>query len=255
VVIHTFGELTPKHYLEYVSIQDIMAAHHKLIEFIRELQRSIRTLGLALCLTTLLVFLLSPQLLQVAQAHLAEKLYFFSVSGPFLAHVKLSLFAAVYLLMPWFMTVFWRAIGKPFGVPKNQLFFFILFTCLLFYSGTLFCYFVTLPLGIDFLLGYGSEELKPVISVGRFANFFTIFILAFGLVFELPLYMVFFAKVGVFKRQFYERNRKYAVLLIAILSAMITPTPDIINLSMMAGPLYMLYESGILILRLLKLGK
>ena len=210
---------------------------------------------LGLCLITLLIFILSPHLLHFVQQHLAEKLYFFSVSGPFLAHVKLSLFAALYLLMPWFMTILWRAMGKPFKVPPNQLFFFILFTCLLFYAGTLFCYFVTLPLGIKFLLGFSSEELKPVISVGRFVNFTTIFILAFGLIFELPIFMVFLAKVGVFKRKFYEKNRRYALLLIAIIAAMLTPTPDVVNMALMAGPLYLLYESGIIILKVLKIGK
>jgi sec-independent protein translocase protein TatC len=78
--------------------------------------------------------------------------------------------------------------------------------------------------------------------------------LAFGLIFELPIFMVFMAKVGVFKRSFYEQNRKYALLLIAILSALLTPTPDIVNMSLMGGPLYLLYESGILILRVLRIG-
>ena len=83
------------------------------------------------------------------------------------------------------MAIMWRAVGKPFNVTGSQLYFFIIFTCLLFYAGTVFCYFITLPFGIKFLLGFGSEELKPVISVGRFVNFVTLFILAFGLIFEL----------------------------------------------------------------------
>ena len=231
-----------------------MAAHTKIVTFIVELRKSIRNLALALCCCTLVIFLISPYLLQFVQSHLADKLYFFSVAGPFLAHVKLALFAAFYALMPWFALVMWRALGKPFGVSGGQLFFFIFFTCLLFYAGTVFCYYVTLPFGIKFLLGFSSEELKPVISVGRFVNFTTIFILAFGLIFELPIFMVFLAKVGVFKRSFYEKNRRYALLLIAILSALLTPTPDIVNMSLMGGPLYLLYESGILILRVLRIG-
>jgi sec-independent protein translocase protein TatC len=219
-----------------------------------ELRKSIRNLALALGGCTLVIFFLSPQLLHFVQEHLADKLYFFSVAGPFLAHVKLALFAALYALMPWFTIVLWRSLGKPFGVAGGQLFFFIFFTCLLFYAGTIFCYYITLPFGIKFLLGFSSEELKPVISVGRFVNFVTIFILAFGLIFELPIFMVFMAKVGVFKRSFYEQNRKYALLLIAILSALLTPTPDIVNMSLMGGPLYLLYESGILILRVLRIG-
>ena len=199
------------------------------------------------------IFFLSPELLRFVQEHLADKLYFFSVAGPFLAHVKLALFASLYILMPWLMAVLWRAMGKPFGVEGSQLFSFVFFTCLLFYAGTLFCYFITLPFGIKFLLGFGSEDLRPVISIGRFVNFTTIFILAFGVIFELPMFMVFMAKVGVLTRQFYERNRRFAVLLIAILSALLTPTPDIVNMLLMGGPLYLLYEAGIIILRVMRI--
>jgi len=232
-----------------------MAAHTKIVSFVVALRKSIRNLALVLCCCTLGIFFLSPQLLHFVQGHLAEKLYFFSVAGPFLAHVKLALFAALYILMPWFAVVIWRALGKPFGVSGEQLFFFIFFTCLLFYAGTIFCYYITLPFGINFLLGFSSEELKPVISVSRFVNFITIFILAFGLIFELPIFMVFLSKVGVFKRNFYEKNRRYAILLIAIISALLTPTPDIVNMLLMGGPLYLLYESGILILRVLRIGR
>ena len=198
------------------------------------------------------IFFLSPELLRFVQNHLADKLYFFSIAGPFLAHVKLALFASLYLLMPWIMAVLWRAMGKPFRVEGKQLAAFVVFTCLLFYAGTLFCYFVTLPFGIKFLLGFGSENLKPVISIGRFVNFTTIFILAFGVIFELPMFMVFMAKVGVLTRKFYERNRRYAVLVIAILAAVLTPTPDVVNMLLMGGPLYLLYEVGIIILRAMR---
>lgn len=232
-----------------------MAVHQKLVIFISELRSSIRNLAFVLGILGLVIFLLSPELLGMVQRHLAEKLYFFSVAGPFLAHVKLALFAAFYLLMPWFMTVLWRALGKPFGVHGNQLIVFIVFTCLLFYAGTLFCYLITLPFGINFLLGFGSDELKPVISVGKFVNFVTLFILAFGLIFQLPIFMIFLAKVKMFTRGFYERNRRYALLLIAIVAALLTPTPDVVNMLLMGGPLYLLYESGIIVIRLLRIGE
>ncbi len=227
--------------------------HNTLVIFLTELRKSIRALGISVMVATVAIFFLSPELLRMVQDHLADKLYFFSVAGPFLAHVKLALFAALYGLMPWLMAVLWRAMGKPFGVEGSQLFFFILFTCLLFYAGTLFCYFVTLPFGIKFLLGFGSADLQPVISIGRFVNFTTIFILAFGVVFELPIFMVFMAKVGVFSRSFYEKNRRYALLLIAILAALLTPTPDIVNMLLMGGPLYLLYEAGIVILMVMRI--
>lgn len=230
-----------------------MAEKTSLFIFLSELRHSIRSLGLSLVLVTVAVFFLSSRMLQYMQEHLAEKLYFFSVAGPFLAHVKMSLFGALYLLMPWILFVLWRAMSAPFGVSRRQLAVFVFFTCLLFYGGTLFCYFVTLPFGIKFLLGFGSEELKPVISIGRFVNFVTLFILAFGAIFELPIFMVFMAKVGITTRSFFSRHRRYALLLIAIIAALLTPTPDVVNMLLMGGPLYILYEAGIVILLLMRI--
>lgn len=231
---------------------EIIASKNNLVLFLKELRKSIRILAIGIACATGVVFFLAPHLLGIVQNHLADTLYFFSVAGPFLAHVKLALFAAIYLLMPWIMTVIWRSLGKPFDLSGKQLFIFVSSTVLLFYCGTLFCYYITLPFGIKFLLGFGSQELQPVISVGRFMNFITLFILAFGVIFELPIFMVFLAKVGVFSRGFYERNRRYALLLIAILAALLTPTPDVVNMSLMGGPLYLLYEAGIVILMVMR---
>lgn len=224
-----------------------------LIIFVGELRRSIRALFITIILATVVVFFLTPQLLQLVQTHLAEKLYFFTVAGPFLAHVKLALFAALYTLMPWVIIVVLKALGKPFQVTRLQLVLFSFFTCLLFYIGTIFCYMITLPFGINFLLGFGSEELKPVISIGRFVNFVTVFILAFGVIFELPILMVFTAKIGIVTRSFFAKHRKYAMLLIAIIAALLTPTPDIVNMLLMGGPLYILYEAGIVILLIMRI--
>lgn len=221
--------------------------------FLMELRRSLKSLGLTLAITTLLFFFGSGQLLATLQGHLGEKLYFFSVAGPFLAHVKLSFFGAIYVLMPFCMYILWGALGKPFAVTGKKLFWFVFATCFLFYTGTVFCYLITLPLGIRFLLSYQTQDLQAVISISRFVNFVTLFVLAFGIVFELPVFMVFSAQVGAISRKMYEKNRRYAVLLIAILAAILTPTPDLFNMALMGLPLYMLYESGILLIRLLDL--
>lgn len=230
-----------------------MAVHQTLILSLQELRKSIKIVALSMVTCTAIIFFLSPQLLHFVQEHLADTLYFFSVAGPFLAHVKLALFGALFVLMPFLMTCVWRAIAKPFGVKGLVLAAFIIATCVLFYTGTIFCYMITLPFGIKFLLGFGSEELQAVISVSRFVNFVTIFILAFGLIFELPIFMIFSAKVGVVTRKFFEKNRRYAVLAIAVVSAVLTPTPDVVNMLLMGGPLYFLYEGGILSMMLLRI--
>ena len=230
-----------------------MAVHQTLIVSLQELRKYIKIMAFSIVFCTAGIFFLSPELLLFVQKHLANQLYFFSVAGPFLAHVKLSLFGALYILAPLLITILWKAIAKPFKVSGWVLFLFILFTCLLFYAGTIFCYTITLPFGIKFLLGFGSAELRPVISVGKFVNFVTIFVLAFGLVFELPIFMVFLTKVKVVSRSFYVKNRRFALLIIAILAAILTPTPDVVNMLLMGGPLYLLYEAGIVVLVLLRI--
>jgi len=225
--------------------------YNNLIIFISELHKSARLLLISVVTLTVVLFLLSSGLIISLQNHLHEKLYFFSVAGPFLAHVKVAFFGSLYLLMPLLTFVLWKAMGKPFGVTGRRLYLFVAATCLLFYAGTLFCYMVTLPFGVKFLLGFQSKDLKAVISIGRFVNFVTIFILAFGVIFELPVFMIFSNQVGLISRQAFERNRRFAILGIAILAAVLTPTPDAVNMALMGVPLYMLYEAGILIIRLL----
>jgi len=225
------------------------------IIFVFELRDRLKLLAFTLAVTTLALFFLSGQLLAVLQAHLGEKLFFFSVAGPFLAHVTLAFCGALYVLMPLLVSILWRAIGKPFGVTGTKLSGFVVATCLLFYSGTLFCYQVTLPFGIRFLLSFQSQDLQAVISISQFVHFITLFILAFGLVFELPVFMVFSAQVGAISRRTYEKNRRYAILVIAILAAILTPTPDLFNMALMGLPLYLLYEAGILSIRILGLEK
>ncbi len=232
-----------------------MKHYNSLVIFLSELRKSIRLLGISLMVLTVCTFFLSTGLITVFQDHLEEKLYFFSVAGPFLAHVKVAFFGAVYVLMPLLMYVLWKAMGKPFGVTGKRLFWFVLATCFLFYAGTLFCYLVTLPFGIKFLLGFQSENMKAVISIGRFVSFVTIFILAFGVIFELPVFMIFSAQVGLISRRAFEKNRRFAVLGIAILAALLTPTPDVVNMALMGGPLYLLYEAGIMVIRILRLDE
>lgn len=232
-----------------------MNISNNFIIFLSELRKSIKLLGISLILLTGIIFSISSNLITFFQDHLDEQLYFFSVAGPFLAHVKVSFFAAVYVLMPLLMYVLWKALGKPFQVTGKKLFWFVMATCALFYAGTLFCFLVTLPFGVQFLLGFQSEEMKAVISIGRFVNFITLFIIAFGVIFELPVFMIFTAQVGMFTRATFEKNRRFAVLGIAILAALLTPTPDVVNMALMGGPLYLLYEAGILLIRVFRLEK
>ena len=125
----------------------------------------------------------------------------------------------------------------------------------LFYSGAAFCYFITLPFGIQFLMGYQSATIKPMISVAKYISFCVAFIFAFGLIFELPLILALLSYIRVVTASFLTHNRRYAILIIAILSAVLTPTPDIFNMALMGGPLYVLFEIGVLLVKIIEKRK
>lgn len=230
-----------------------MEVNSNLLVFLSELRKSVRLLGAAVILGTAALYILSATVLTGLQNHLNQPLAFFTVSEPFLAHVKLSFFVTLFVLMPGILYCLWMALGKTFKLDGSTLTWFVFFTTLLFYLGAGFCYFITLPYGVKFLLGFQSAQLKPMISISKFVNFVTIFILAFGAIFELPIFMVFAARVGICSRQSFEKHRRYAVLIISIMAALLTPTPDIVNMLLMGGPLYLLYEIGILVIRALRI--
>jgi len=221
---------------------------------IKDLRRAVLAMVLALLLGCIGFYSISRQLLAQIQSHLHQKLAFFTVAEPFLAHLTFSLAMTIFTIMPMLSYFLWRALAKPFKLSRLLVFWFVLFTCFLFYSGAAFCYFVTLPYGIDFLLDFQTEQLRPVISISEFVSFVSIFVLAFGLIFELPIFMIFMAKIKILPRSFFEKNRRYAVLVISIIAALLTPTPDVFNMMLMGIPLYMLYEVGIIVLKLLRIA-
>lgn len=226
----------------------------RLAIIIKDLRRAVLAMALALLFGCIGFYSISRPLLAAIQSHLHQKLAFFTVAEPFLAHLTVSLAMTIFTIMPMLSYFLWRALAKPFNLSRPLVFGFVLFSCLLFYSGAAFCYFVTLPFGIDFLLDFQTEQLRPVISISEFVSFVSIFVLAFGLIFELPIFMIFMAKIKILPRSFFEKNRRYAALVISVIAALLTPTPDVFNMMLMGIPLYMLYEVGIIVLKLLRIA-
>jgi len=120
----------------------------------------------------------------------------------------------------------------------------------LFYVGSIFCYNIVLRSGIKFLLGYEGNNLKAMISVERFISFSSAMIFAFGITFEMPVALLALNKKGMLKAQTLTKKRRYAILVITIAAAVITPTPDVYNMMLLAVPAYMLYEIGILLMKM-----
>lgn len=174
----------------------------------------------------------------------------FGIPESFLSLMKLTAFISLFLSIPFIFYHLSRAVSpllRKRGVERSSSILWA--SILLFYLGALFCYFVTLPFGVTFLLGYQTPKLQPMISVSKYVSFCAVFVFGFGLTFELPLVLALLSYLGIVNARFLSRNRRYAILLCAVAAAVITPTPDMFNMALMGGPLYVLYEIGVLLVK------
>lgn len=204
---------------------------------------------LSVLLCSAAVFPFSKDLILYMTKMIQVKLYWFSLPEVVFATVQIAVYAGLFLSAPVIIVFLWRMLRKTFReitVFRLRLAFFAV---LLFYIGALFCFFVVLPSGIGFLLSYGTEAVRATISVRRFITFCGAMVFAFGLAFELPLTLLLLAKAKVVKLSALRRTRRFAILFIVIAAAGITPTPDLFNMSLLAVPLYILYEIGIMLVR------
>ena len=165
----------------------------------------------------------------------------------FWTSMKLSMIAGLFVAMPVILWQVWAFVSP--GLHRHERRFaipFVLIGSLLFLGGAAFALLVVVPFAIQFLLNFGREQgIQPMISVSSHVDFVIKFTLAFGLVFELPLALTLLSLLGLVTPAFLNRNRKYAILINFIIAAVLTPTPDIFNQALMAGPLCLLYEVGI----------
>ena len=128
---------------------------------------------------------------------------------------------------------------------KRVLLPFSFLSSVCFLGGAAFGYFVVFPPAFGFLLGYSADFLSPMPAVNEYFSLSLRLLIAFGVIFELPILMVFLAKIGIVDVPFLNKNRKYAILINFIIAAILTPTPDIVNQMLMGIPLVVLYEISV----------
>jgi sec-independent protein translocase protein TatC len=177
----------------------------------------------------------------------------FGIPESFLSLLKLTAFISLFISIPFIFYHLSRAVSpllRKRGVERSSPILWA--SILLFYLGALFCYFVTLPFGVTFLLGYQTPKLQPMISVSKYVSFCAVFVFGFGLTFELPLVLALLSYLGIVNARFLSRNRRYAILLCAVAAAVITPTPDMFNMALMGVPLYLLFEIGVILVKFIE---
>jgi sec-independent protein translocase protein TatC len=178
-------------------------------------------------------------------------LVFLAVTEAFWVQMKVALITGVFISAPGILWQVWAFIAP--GLHKHERKYaapFVIIGSLMFVGGGAFALLVVTPYAIEFLLSYARATLQPMITIENHVGFILKFTLAFGLVFELPLILTILARMGVVTPKMLARNRKYAILGAFIAAAILTPTPDMFNQSLMAGPLILLYEVGIVCARI-----
>jgi sec-independent protein translocase protein TatC len=166
-------------------------------------------------------------------------------------YMKVALICGVTLSMPFIVYQIGRFIVPALNRrEKRYLFLLVPGATLCFVTGVAFAYFVMLPTAIPFLKGFLSDIVEQRWTIGDYLSFVANLLFWIGVSFELPLFVYFLAKVGILSDKTLRKNRKYAVIVIAVLAAVITPTVDPLNMALVMGPLILLYELGVLLARI-----
>ncbi len=230
---------------------------NEIFQALAQLRKGLLRMIIAIVLIGIGLFPFSKTLLRhLYRTNLRVDLVAFGIPETFLSLLKLTLYVSLFFSIPIIFYQIWKSFAPLFRLKGLKSEAPILLTAIfLFYLGAFFCYFVTLPFGVQFLLGYQSAHIKPMISVGKYVSFCTVFIFGFGLTFELPLILALLSYINVVKVAFLTRNRRYAILLVTVAAAVITPTPDVFNMALMGGPLYVLFEIGVLLAKIIERKK
>ncbi len=173
-------------------------------------------------------------------------LVFLSPTEAFMAYFKLAFFAGLFLASPVVLYQVWGFTSAGLNEKERRIFlFFLPFSIALFLGGAAFAFFIVIPWALKFLINFAGPEVLPVISISEYLSFITILTLIFGVVFELPIAIIILSKLGLVTPAFLSKNRKWAILIIFLAAAVLTPTPDAFTQILMAVPMIILYEISI----------
>lgn len=180
----------------------------------------------------------------------AGKLVFTSPLDGFSAYMTLAGVMGFIVSLPWTVYHVWAFIAgalKP--AEKKAVYIFAPLSLVFFLLGVCFSFYIAIPLTYRFLMSFTSDYMQPMITVSNYMGFLANMLIAFGVTFELPLVLAFLAKIGIATPEYLRQKRRHAVMIIFIIATIITP-PDIVSQVLLALPLIVLYEVGILLMQL-----
>lgn len=209
--------------------------------------RLLKALG-AIGIGMVLTYSFSDRIIALLKKPGLTDLYSLHPAEAFWTTLKVSFFSGLLVALPFVLLQVWRFVS-PGLLQKERRYSlpFIMLAYLFFIFGILFCYIIVLPFALSFLIGFGVKQgIEPMFSIGMYVDFSIKFLLAFGLIFELPLVLVLMSRLGLVTPAFLAKNRRYAILINAVLAAFLTPTADVFNMMLTMLPLILFYELGIL---------
>lgn len=221
-----------------------------LTEHLEALRRVLIVSIIALAIATIAVYFgFREQLLALILRPMTEvgiKPVFITPWEAFFTTIKICVVAAVFLALPVILWEVWSFVLPALHSHERRLVYMLMpASILLFFGGIVFGYLVVFPAAIRFLLVTASEGFTPFITISKYFSFLSLFVLPFGAVFQLPLVMILLTNLGLVTPSFLAKNRKYAILIIFIVAAIVTPTPDMVSQTLMALPMVVLYEASI----------
>ena len=222
------------------------ASSMSVVDHLSELRTRLVIAIVAIIIGTLGAYYYVEDILQILVAP-AGKLYYTKPTEAFFTYMKISLVAGCIVSSPvWFYQI-WAFIVPALSKGEKRVTFMVVPTAVvLFVVGVLFSYYLVLPMAIQFFIGFGTDELQPLFSIGQYIDFVIAFILPFGITFELPLILI---ALGILSSDRLREYRKMFILLAFIIGAAISPTPDMLSQTMIAGPMILLYEISYGVLR------
>jgi sec-independent protein translocase protein TatC len=237
---------------EFESIAALFADR---LDAVRKLLfRTLAVITVGLCVTfhysTLLVrFLEGPLLKALPPDH--AKLYYTGVADKFTVYLKVSILASILMAFPYLLFELWNFLSPLFNTQsKKFLIPFLFLGTLNFVIGISFAFFLVMPLGFKYLAEFGGTQDLAIITLTDYFSLTLQILLVSGLIFEFPMLMVLVGKLGLVRASFLTKYRRHAILGISILAAIAAPSPDPVTYGIVLVPMWLLYEAGIIAVRL-----
>ncbi|MGD0404807.1 MAG: twin-arginine translocase subunit TatC [Candidatus Acidiferrales bacterium] len=196
-----------------------------------------------------ITFIVQPMHMALRSAGLEDSLYYTSPAGYVSLVINLGLYLGIAIAMPYVLYQIWLFVAPGlFKHERNAVAGFIISSMFLFLCGLAFAYFIMLPTTLKFLIGFANEgPIKPLISINEYFDLTLMILLGLGVVFELPVLIFILSLFGIVTPKFLLKNFRYAMVIITVAAAIITPTPDATTMLVFMAPMILLYFLGVLV--------